>query len=54
MSFTTKIVLGLVLGVITGLFFGEIAAPFVIVGEWGGGGLKIGHYDINKYISFHL
>ena len=33
MSFTTKIVLGLVLGVITGLFFGEIAAPFVIVGE---------------------
>jgi Na+/H+-dicarboxylate symporter/ABC-type amino acid transport substrate-binding protein len=28
-----KIVLGLVLGVLTGLFLGEIAAPFVVVGE---------------------
>ncbi len=33
MSFTAKIVFGLVLGVLTGLFLGEIAAPFVIVGE---------------------
>jgi Na+/H+-dicarboxylate symporter/ABC-type amino acid transport substrate-binding protein len=33
MSFTWKIVLGLVLGVLTGLFLGELAAPFSIAGE---------------------
>jgi Na+/H+-dicarboxylate symporter/ABC-type amino acid transport substrate-binding protein len=33
MSFTSKIVLGLLLGVATGLFLGEIAAPFTIAGE---------------------
>lgn len=32
MSFTLKIVLGLLLGVATGVFFGEMAAPLSIVG----------------------
>jgi Na+/H+-dicarboxylate symporter/ABC-type amino acid transport substrate-binding protein len=33
MSFTTKILLGLILGVLTGIFLGEIAAPFSVGGE---------------------
>lgn len=33
MSFTLKIVVGLVLGVLAGLFLGEIAAPFTVAGE---------------------
>ena len=33
MSFTVKIVVGLLLGVFTGLFLGEIAAPFTVAGE---------------------
>lgn len=33
MSFTLQIVLGLVLGICTGLFLGDIAAPFTVGGE---------------------
>jgi len=33
MSFTLKILIGLALGVLTGIFFGEMAAPFSIGGE---------------------
>ena len=33
MSFTLKILLGLALGILTGLFLGELAAPFSIGGE---------------------
>lgn len=33
MPFTLKIITGLVLGVLTGLFLGEIAAPFSVAGE---------------------
>jgi L-cystine uptake protein TcyP (sodium:dicarboxylate symporter family) len=33
MSFTSKILLGLVLGILTGVFLGEMAAPFTIGGE---------------------
>ena len=33
MSFTSKILLGLALGILTGIFLGEMAAPFTIGGE---------------------
>jgi hypothetical protein len=33
MSFTLKILTGLLLGIFTGLFLGEIAAPFSVAGE---------------------
>jgi len=33
MSFTTKILIGLALGILTGIFLGELAAPFSIGGE---------------------
>lgn len=33
MSFTLKIVVGLVLGILAGLFLGELASPFTVAGE---------------------
>jgi Na+/H+-dicarboxylate symporter/ABC-type amino acid transport substrate-binding protein len=33
MSFTKKILIGLTLGILTGIFFGEMAAPFSFLGE---------------------
>ncbi len=33
MSLTTKIIIGFILGLVAGLFFGELVEPITIVGE---------------------